>query len=254
MSFEVAADAYARYMGRYADPLAPQLADLAAVVVGQRVLDVGCGPGALTSVLVDRLGEAHVSGIDPSSSFVAATRQRFPGVDVREGVAEALPWPDASFDAALAQLVVHFMADPAAGLREMARVTSSGGIVAACVWDHSRGRGPLSPFWRAASSVLPAARGEGHLPGASAGHLARLLTEAGLTDVSETELDVTVRYASFEDWWEPYLLGVGPAGDFVAGLDAEARDQVRSACRDLLGEGPFEVEAVAWAAVGRVSR
>ncbi len=102
MTFNVSADAYARFMGRYSEPLAVQFATVAQVRAGQRALDVGCGPGALTAQLVQRLGTAAVSAIDPSASFVAAIRARFPGIDVRSGIAEQLPFPDAGFDVALA--------------------------------------------------------------------------------------------------------------------------------------------------------
>src|ERR687897_694836 len=128
-------------MGRYSVPLAPQLADLASIAAGQRAIDVGCGPGALTAELVARLGAGAVAAVDPSEPFVAAARERHPGVSVQQAAAEELPFEDGAFDASLAQLVVHFMADPLAGLRELARVTSKGGIVAACVWDHAGGRG-----------------------------------------------------------------------------------------------------------------
>jgi ubiquinone/menaquinone biosynthesis C-methylase UbiE len=135
MSFVVAADAYDRFMGRYSVPLAPRFADFAAVAPGQHVLDVGCGPGALTAELVKRVGPDAVSAVDPSEPFVAAARERHPGVTVERAAAEQLPFGVGAFDAALAQLVVHFMTDPVAGLREMARVTREGGVVAACVWD-----------------------------------------------------------------------------------------------------------------------
>jgi ubiquinone/menaquinone biosynthesis C-methylase UbiE len=153
MSFNVSADAYLRFMGRYSEPLAAQFADLAGIRAGQRLLDVGCGPGALTAELAGRAGPEAVSAVEPSGSFVAAARERLPGVDIRQAAAEQLPFGDAAFDAALAQLVVHFMADPVAGLREMGRVTRPGGVVAACVWDHAGGRGPLSAFWRCANSI-----------------------------------------------------------------------------------------------------
>ena len=141
MTFAVAADSYDRFMGRYSVLLAPQLAAFAGVAPGQRVLDVGCGPGALTTELVRLLGPDEVTAVDPSEPFVAAARERHPGVTVEQAAAEALPFADDSFDAALAQLVVHFMTDPVAGLQEMARVTRGGGLVAACVWDHGGGRG-----------------------------------------------------------------------------------------------------------------
>src|SRR5947209_7396719 len=144
MTFDVAADSYDRLMGRYSAQLAPQLADLGEVRLGNKALDVGCGPGALTTELVTRLGAESVAAVDPSEPFVAAARARHPGVDVQRASAEGLPYPDDEFDATLAQLVVHFMADPVAGLREMARVTRPGGIVAASVWDHAGGRAPLT--------------------------------------------------------------------------------------------------------------
>ena len=147
MSFDVAAEKYDRYMGRYSRQLSPQLADLAGVQRGQRALDVGCGPGALTTELVARLGADHVAAVDPSESFVAAARERHPGVAVFKASAEALPFEAGAFDAALAQLVVHFMSDPVAGLTEMGRVTRRGGVVAACVWDHAGVGGPLRHFW-----------------------------------------------------------------------------------------------------------
>jgi ubiquinone/menaquinone biosynthesis C-methylase UbiE len=169
VSFDVAADAYGRFMGRFSRPLAVQFVELAEPQAGQRVLDVGCGPGALTAQLVSRLGPASVSAIDPSAPFVAAIQSRFPGVDVRLGAAEDLPFDDESFDSALAQLVVHFMKDPVVGLSEMARVTRPGGWVAACVWDHGGGAGPLSTFWASVQDVDPSAAGEADLPGSRGG-------------------------------------------------------------------------------------
>src|SRR5437870_1016157 len=127
-------------MGRYSEPLAAQFADLAGVRGGQRLLDVGCGPGALTAELVSRAGPDAVSAVEPSGSFAAAARERLPGVDIRQAAAERLPFGDAAFDVALAQLVVHFMADPVAGLREMGRVTRPGGVVGACVGPRRRPR------------------------------------------------------------------------------------------------------------------
>jgi SAM-dependent methyltransferase len=250
VSFAVAADAYGRFMGRWSEPLAEQFLELAGVQPGQRVLDVGCGPGALTGLLVDRLGPAAVSAVDPSESFVAATGARFPEADVRPAVAEQLPFPDDSFDVTAAQLVVHFMTDPVAGLREMARVTRPTGVVAACVWDHAGGGGPLAGFWRAVRELDPDAHDESGLAGAREGHLAELFEAAGLTGVEPTTLTVRVGFTGFADWWEPFTLGVGPAGAYVGGLDAAHREALRARCAEQLPSGPFEVAATTWAVRG----
>jgi SAM-dependent methyltransferase len=238
-------------MGRYSSQLAPQLADLAGVQEGLRVLDVGCGPGALTGELVERLGAESVVAVDPSEPFVAAVRDRFPAVDVRRSAAEELPFPDGEFDAALAQLVVHFMTDPVQGLREMGRVTRSGRTVAACVWDHAGSRGPVSLFWGAARALDSDVDDESRLAGAREGQLAELLTAAGLHDVREAVVSARVDYATFDEWWEPYTLGVGPAGQYARGLDAERLSSLRELCRSRLGDPPFAVVARAWAACGR---
>jgi SAM-dependent methyltransferase len=250
VSFAVGAEAYDRFMGRYSVPLAPQLADLAGIAAGQRVLDVGCGPGALTAELVKRLGAAAVSAIDPSETFVSAARERHPGVSVGHAAAEQLPFDDRAFDAALAQLVVHFMARPVDGLREMARVTRRGGVVAACVWDHAGGQGPLSAFWEAARRLDPEIEDESALAGSREGHLGELFHAAGLDEIQESTLSVTVSHPSFDEWWEPFTLGVGPAGGHVARLDQARRAELREVCRELLPVAPFELTARAWAARG----
>jgi SAM-dependent methyltransferase len=248
--FTVAAEAYDRFMGRYSVPLAPELADLAGVQTGQRVLDVGCGPGALTAELVKRVGAASVSAVDPSEPFVAAARERHPGVQVQLGSAERLPFRNDEFDASLAQLVVHFMTEPVTGLREMARATRRGGVVAACVWDHAGGEGPLSGFWQAAHKLDPDVEDESQLAGARKGHLAELFEEAGLEDVEETALSVNVGHASFDEWWDPFTLGVGPAGAYLAGLAPERQARLRELCREALQTGELIVTARAWAACG----
>ncbi len=246
MSFDVPADAYLSFMGRWSVPLAGVFLDGADVGAIGQVLDVGCGPGVLTAVLVDRYGAPAVAAIDPSPSFVAATQARFPGMAVRQGVAEALPYADDSFDAALAQLVVHFMSDPVAGFRDMGRVTRPGGVVAACVWDHAGGGSPLSLFWSAAGDIDPAAPNEAELPGTQDGQLATYAREAGLHDVTSSTLTVSQHFESYDEWWAPYLLGVGPLGAYVATLEADHVRALKERCRQLLPEPPFEQAAVAW--------
>ena len=251
MTFEVAGEAYDRFMGRYSRPLAARFADWLEVAAGQRAIDVGCGPGALTGVLVDRLGADHVAAVDPSIPFVESCRERHPGVDVRLGMAEALPHDDDTFDVAAACLVVHFMTDPVAGVGEMARVSKAGSWVGATVWDLAGSRAPMWPVWSALAEVTPASGDESTLPGASEGGLVRILEDAGLRDVEGVELAVTVTHPSFEEWWEPYLHGVGPIGQTVAGLGAERRKRMQEILRERLGEGPFDLTAVAYAARGR---
>ena len=253
MSFDVAAEAYDRFMGRYSLLLSPQLADLAGLRAGERALDVGCGPGALTAELVTLLGPAAVAAVDPSEPFVAAARARNPGVNVQQASAEHLPFPDRSFDAALAQLVVHFMSDPVAGLTDMARVTRRDGVVAACVWDHAGGGGPLSVFWQAARELDTGVDDESQLAGTREGHLAELFEAAGLHEIEETVLSASLGHPSFEEWWGPFTRGVGPAGAYVASLDPERQAELRERCRNLLPNAPFVLTARAWAVRGRTT-
>src|SRR4051812_40880183 len=250
MAFNVAADAYDSFMGRYSVQLAPQLADLAGVETGQRVIDVGCGPGALTTELVERLSADAVAAVDPSEQFVEAALERHPGADVRLAPAEQLPFADDEFDAALAQLVVHFMSDPVAGLAEMRRVTRPEGVVAASTWDLGGGRAPISPYWLAARDLDPNLTGESDRAGGREGHLVELLEAAGLRDVEQAELTATTEYETFDEWWYPYTLGVGPAGAHAQSLEPDELAAVRERCRQILPDPPFAFTATAWAARG----
>ena len=251
MGFEVEGDAYGRFMGRYSEPLAVELAALLGLRHGQRALDVGCGPGALTAVLADRLGASGVHAVDPSASFASAARERLPEADIREASAEKLPFPADHFDVVVAQLVVHFLPDPHAGLNEMARVTRPGGVVAACVWDHAGGKGPLAVFWQAARDLDPGVRDESGLPGARRGHLLTLFREAGLESSEQSTLTVSSTFSGVDEWWQPFTFGVGPAGDYVAALEPEHRSSLRARCVELLPFGSFTLSAEAWTVVAR---
>jgi len=252
MSFHVGADAYWRFIGRYSELLAVELADYAGVAPGQTALDVGCGPGALSAVLVERLGPERVAALDPSEPFVDAARTRLPGVDIRLASAEAIPFDDNSFDVALAELVVHFMSNPVAGITEMARVTKTGGTIAACVWDYGGDTGALSPFWKMARTLDPGVDDESGLAGVRQGQLAELFRAAGLRDIRSTALTVRVDFESFEQWWEPFTLRVGPAGAYVQGLSDDARGELKRRCEKSLPSASFTIAASAWTAVGTV--
>jgi SAM-dependent methyltransferase len=256
MAFQVSGEAYDRFMGRYSVPLALVFADFAGIAHQEdtRVLDVGCGPGALTQELVRRLGADRVAAADPSPQFVAACRERLPEVDVREAPAERLSWEDDSFDTALAQLVLSFVQDGPAAARELRRVVRPGGVVAACMWAAEGGMEMLKVFWQSARALAPSARDEAGMPYRTVAELRTLWEEAGLEAIETGPLDVIVGYESFDDFWEPFLGGVGPAGGYVAALEDERRVALREQVRRGLKEpvGAFRLSARAWAVRGVV--
>ncbi len=245
--FASPAEHYDRFMGRYTIPLARALADEVGVDRGMHVLDVGCGPGGLTSELAARVGAESVAAIDPAEQFVAACRERNPGADVRRGVAEELPWEDDAFDAALSSLVIAFMRDADAGLGEMRRVTRPGGRVGVCMWDIAGGgMTMLRLFWDAMKTVKPEVEGESLRVGIAEGDIAERMGRAGLREVSDGALEVSVDYAGFEDFWQPFTFGVGPAGQALAALDDDEVSAVREAARAELPDGSFTLPARCW--------
>ena len=255
MSFAGTDQAYDRFMGRYSGPLAPLFADFAGIRAPMHVLDVGCGPGALTGELVRRLGDAKVAAVDPAEQFVAATHERFPSVEVKRAAAEELPFADGSFDAALAQLVVAFMKDAVAGAREMARVTREGGVVAMCMWPLGDAMEFLDLIHRAQAVVAP------DHPSLNAVRLYRsepelleLFTGAGFEDIETGSLAVSVEYADFDEFWDSVSSGSGPIGEFLASSDSGNVERFRAELRDLIGDRgePFMLAARAHAIRGRV--
>jgi len=259
MSFS-RADAYERFMGRWSRLLAPALVDFAGVGDGDATLDVGAGTGALSRALGDATGDAPVAGVDASHEYVAeaVAGSRDPRLGFLVADARRLPFGDAGFDGALSLLAINFVPEPARAVAEMARVTRPGGVVAAAVWDYPDGMAMLRRFWDEATaldaSVDP--RDERHMPLCRPGELAALWREQGLGDVEETALVQELHFASFADYWEPFLLGQGPAGAHASGLAPAARDELAERLRRrLLGGGPdrgFELPARAWAVKGRV--
>jgi SAM-dependent methyltransferase len=257
-TFRASAEAYERHVGRYGVSLAAELIAFSKIEAGMRALDVGCGTGALTAALGERLGMDRVCGADPSEEFARACRARLPEVEVVVAGAESLPFPDEAFDAALSQLVVNFIGDAEAGVREMARVTRPGGIVASAVWDYGGEMTLLRAFWDAAREVDPqgaANSDEGVvMRWCREGELGELWHSAGLEDVRLGALVAPAAYADFEDLWAPFPTGVAPSGAFCKSLDAQDRRALHDAYRRRLavGDEPFELTARAWAVAGTV--
>jgi len=251
-SFFTNADAYERFMGRYSRSLAPEFARAAGVSAGQQVLDVGCGTGALTTVLAQIVGAEQVSAVDPAEPFVEQCRANVPGADVRVGPAEALPFEDQAFDRALAQLVFHFVSDPAAAVAEMKRVSHPGGQVAACVWDMTGGMTMIRAYWDAAREADPDAPDEIERFGGKPGQLVDLWREAGLEDLTDCALEVSSRYEDFDELWQSFRRGEGPVGAHAASLRGAKHDAVRDALHRRVGSpaGSFELTARAWCVVG----
>src|SRR5437764_7764876 len=235
--------AYDKFMGRYSARLAPLFADSAGVEPGQRVLDVGAGTGALTAGLA-RL-DADVAAAEPAPSFVAALHSRFPSIDVRQAGAEELPWPDASFDAALAQLVVTFMSDAPAGVAEMRRVVRPGGIVAVCMWDRD-GMEMLGAVNRTQRALDPSQQ----TPEQRTLYRSRETLEALVGEGAQSELlEVESDYAGFEELWSTVVDGAGPTGVWAKSLDDEQRAAAREEMYRQVGSpgGAFTLTGRAWA-------
>ena len=242
--FNVSDKSYDNFMGRYSMRLAPLFADFVGIESGQRVLDVGAGTGALTAELIRRGAEAAAA--DPSPPFVAALHERFPDIGVHEAPAEELPWPDESFDAALAQLVLSFMRDAPAGLAEMRRVVRPGGVVAACMWDRE-GMDMLAAVSRTQQVLDPSRPGSEQ----QTNYRSRAEIEGLFGDGVEMELlEVEAGYSGIDEFWNAIADGAGPAGAWAASLDEAQRERAREEIHRQIGEpaGAFSLTGRAWAA------
>lgn len=254
--------AYEKFMGRWSRQLAPLLVQFAGVRDGEAVLDVGSGTGSLAAAVRQAAPAARVTGIDPSAAYVAYARSQLPedGFRFVVGDAQAMEFPDASHERTLSLLVLNFIPDPAKALREMTRVTRPGGTVAAAVWDYGGGMQMLRIFWDEAVAADPAAapRDERHMPLCRQGELAALWRAGGLANVEEQPLLFTMSFASFDDYWTPFLGGQGPAGAYVAKLSDDRRAALRARLLHRLADGsenrPLTLEARAWAVRGEVAR
>ncbi|HET9953220.1 MAG TPA: methyltransferase domain-containing protein [Polyangiaceae bacterium] len=253
-NFVATGETYDLFMGRYSRPLAVLFADAADLAPGMKALDVGCGPGALTGVLVDRLGAANVAAIDPSPTFVEACKARHREVDVRSGRAETIPFEDQSFDRVLAQLVLHFVSEPARAAQELRRVLRPGGMALACVWDFTAGMEMLRHFWDAALALNPEAPDEARiLRFGREREILDLFAATGFENLTETTLQVTSSYIDFDELWSGFLAGIGPAGAYCMSLSEEERATLRAELFSRLGQprGAFSLGAMARCASGR---
>lgn len=257
------AKAYERFMGRWSRLIAPALVDFAEIPDAARVIDIGSGTGSLASAIARKQQRARVTGIDPSKEYTeyASSINPFPDrVEFQIGDAQGLKLPSASFDAALSLLVFNFIPDAGKALAELRRVTKPGGCISAATWDYSAGMRMLRVFWDAAVSVDPGAeqRDEKHMPLCRAGELQSLWASAGLVDVREQPLTIDMRFENFSDYWDPFLLGQGPAGTHLTGIDSDRRQALRREVRTRLqvtsDDAPFDLPARAWAVRGTVPR
>jgi len=257
------AEAYERFMGRWSRLVAPQLLDFTDVPDQGQLLDVGSGTGALAFALAERKPHVQVRGIDPSDEYVAYANSRNPfpdRVSFGAGDAQQLRFADASFDACLSLLVFNFIPDSRKALREVRRVTKPGGPVSAAVWDYGDGMRMLRAFWDGAVSIDAKAEklDEKHMPLCRAGELSELWRQGGLENVHEQPQTITMRFESFADYWDAFLLGQGPAGVYVRSLSRDQvralRDRVKSRVSPSAEDVPIALSARVWSVCGTVPR
>jgi SAM-dependent methyltransferase len=253
-------DGYESYMGRWSRLLAPSYAAFAGVEDGQRIVDVGTGTGALAFELASTFPRSTIVGVDPSAAFIdhATTKTMPAGLRFEVGDARALPYDDRSFDQAMALLVMNFVPEHEKAVAEMKRVTRAHGVVSACVWDYGDGMESLRLFWDEAVALDPAAapKHEREMKLSRRGELGALWTAAGLDDIREAPLVIDQAFASFSDYWTPFLAGIGPGGAYVASLSGAHRQALEARLGRRLVDGrsdsPFTCTARAWGVRGRV--
>lgn len=254
---------YERFMGRWSRLVAPLLMDFADLSNRSRVLDAGSGTGSLAFAIAERNAQSRIVGIDPSREYVAYANSRNPfpdRVSFQIGDARQLQFPDAAFDATLSLLVFNFIPDATKALLEMRRITRSGGTICAAVWDYGGEMRMLRTFWDAAVILDAGAEtlDEKHMPLCRSGELSDLWRRCGLESVHERPIDITMRFKSFVDYWDPFLFGQGPAGSYVVRLNHERRQALRNEVKRRLllsaEDTPFVLPARAWAVRGIVPK
>ncbi len=254
-------DPYDRYIGRWSRRVAPEFLAWLNEPPGRRWLDVGCGTGALCAAIAESCAPASVAGVEPSEGFLATARERLGGrVELHHGSATAIPLADAAVEVVASALVINFVPEPDAALAEMARVASDGGTVAAYVWDYDGRMELLRIFWDAAVALDPDAASfdEGvRFPLCRPEPLRELFERAGLARVDVRAIDVPTPFADFDDYWQPFLAGQGPAPAYVLSLEEPARASLRERLRLRLpraADGSITMIARAWAVRGTVAR
>jgi SAM-dependent methyltransferase len=253
---------YEPFIGRWSRLVAAELVSWLDPPDGLNWLDVGCGTGALSEVVLGRAAPASLTGVDPSEAYIAQAAERLAGDNVtfRVGDAAALPLPDASVDRVVCGLVLNFVPDPGAALREMRRVLIAGGVAAAYVWDYSDGMQILRRFWDAAIAEDPSAAelDEGaRFAICSHGGLRACFTDAGMVEVAERSIEVACRFRDFDDYWAPFLGGQGPAPGYCSALSPQARERLRARLQSTLPtspDGSINLTARAWAVVGTATK
>jgi len=254
-------DLYERYVGRWSRQVAPRFLSWLNITAGQRWLDVGCGTGALSGAILDSCAPAWVAGVEPSEGFLSAAKEYLArrGWLVR-GTATEIPLAEASVDVVVSGLVLNFVADPRLALSEMRRVTVSGGTIGAYVWDYAGKMEFMRIFWDTATELDPdAARlNEGsRFPLCNPQALSNIFTEAGLAEIKVAAIDIPTVFVSFEEYWQPFLGGQGPAPAYTMSLEPAARARLRERLRERIpveGDGTIHLTARAWAVRARVSK
>ena len=251
-----AGDSYERYMGRWSRLVAAHFLDWLAAPADAAWLDLGCGTGALTQTILARAAPRSIVAIDQSADFVAharaATSDAYVRMRFEVGDAQKIPLPDASVDVAASALVLNFVPDKIAALRELKRVVRPGGAISFYVWDYpGGGMGLMNAFWKAAIALDEKAveLGEGRrFPFCNPEGLTALCNEAGWPAVTVAPIEIETRFASFEDYWQPFTLGAGPAPGYCVSLAEDKRAALKQRLmQDVGGAGPVSFTARAWA-------
>lgn len=251
---------YEMYVGRWSRLVATEFLGWLDLPPSLRWLDVGCGTGALTRAIFDRCAPTRLIGVDPSEGFLAEARERLAGnATFHVGDAMALPLPDTSLDVVVSGLVLNFVPNPAAGLAEMKRTAAPGGTIAAYIWDYAERMQLMRHFWDVAVALNPGARplDEGvRFPLCRPEALTNLFREGGLANVKLAPIEIETRFRDFDDYWNPFLGGQGPAPSYTMSLDESTRMRLRERLRERLpiqSDGSISLIARAWAVRGSVS-